>query len=76
MAGVVRMAGEDGCGAVELFGENQASQGVRYRERTKREQQLRAGAGGVGPTVGGSDGKKDVLRALIAARTEPGRESF
>jgi len=70
------MAGEDGGGAIELLGENEACESVREGERTEGEEKLGASAGEVGPAVGGSDGEEDVGAAFVAAGAEPGCKSF
>ncbi len=71
MAAVVGVACEDCTGAVELFGEDEAGQFVSHCDGTKGEQKGCGFAGGLGPSVGGSDGEDDVLRALVAASAEP-----
>ena len=76
VAGVVGVAGEDRACAVELLGEDEAREGVGEGEASEREQQGGAGAGCGRPTVGGADGKDDVLRALVAALAKPRCEGF
>jgi hypothetical protein len=75
MAGVVGMACQDCTGAVELFGEYEASEVVSQGDRAKREQEagLRLGNGMScrRPAVGGADSEDHVLNALVAAGTEP-----
>jgi hypothetical protein len=70
------VAGEDGGGAVELFGEDEAREGMGEGEGAEGEKQVGAGAGGVGPAVGRTDGEEDVGPAFIAAGAEPGGEGF
>lgn len=76
MPTVIRMTGEDGAGAVELLGEDEAGEGMSQSQGSKREQELSPRAGAFGPSAGRAHGKNDVLRALIAALGEPGGESF
>lgn len=68
------MAREDGEGAVDLLGKNDAGEGMGQGHGSKRESQLRAGKGGLRPAAGGSDGKDKMLHAGVAPRAEPGRE--
>ena len=70
------MTGEDGAGAVELLGEDEAGEGMSQSKGSKGEQELSPRAATIGPSAGRAHGKNDVLRALIAALREPGGESF
>lgn len=73
---MVGMACEDRTCAVELLGEDEARECVGEGEASEREQHGSAGAGGGRPTVGGADGKDDVLRALVTALAKPRCEGF
>ena len=76
VAGVVGVVGEDGEGAVDLLGEDDASQFVGQRDVAEGEDEAGAGAGGCGPTVGGADGEEEGLRAGVAQAAEVGGEFF
>ena len=76
MAGVVGMAGEDRAGAVELFGEDEAGDGVGESEGTEGEDGFRAQESVGGPAVGGTDGEGDVLNAVLAMSAKPGGEEL
>lgn len=76
VAGVVGVVGEDGGGAVELLGDDEAGEGVCEGQGAEGEQELGAWAGGGGPTVCRADGEEDVLDAVVAAGDEPGGEGF
>lgn len=70
------MSGEDGAGAVELLGEDEAGEGMSQSKGSKGEQELSPRAGTNGPSAGRAHGKNDVLSAVIAALGEPGGEGF
>jgi hypothetical protein len=76
VAGVVGVAGEDGEGSVDLFGENGAGEFVGKGDGAEREDESGAGAGGGGPAVGGADGEDDGLSAGVAEAAEVGGEGF
>ena len=76
MAGVVGVAGEDGEGAVDLFGEDGAGELVGEGDGAEGEDEGGAGAGGGGPAVGGADGEDDGLGAGVAQAAEVGGEVF
>ncbi len=61
------MSGEDGAGAVELLGEDEAGEGMSQSKGSKGEQELSPRAGTIGPSAGRAHCKNDVLSALIAA---------
>jgi len=70
------VAGEDGGGAVELFGEDEASDCVGVGEGAEREDEFGAEESVGGPAVGGADGEDDVLDAFLTTGSEPRREEF
>ena len=70
------MAGEDGEGAVELLGENDAGELVRQGDGAEGEQEIGAGAGLAGPTVGGTDGEDEIPRGGVAVAAEKRGEVF
>ena len=74
MAGVVGVAGEDGECAVELLGEDGSGEFVGQGDRAEGEQEIGAGAGRGGPSVGGADGEDDGLGAGVAEAAEVGGE--
>jgi len=57
------MAGEDGEGAIDLLGQNDAGEFVGESHRTKREERVGAEASGRRPSVGRSDGEDERLDA-------------
>src|ERR1039458_9644904 len=56
VAGMVRVAGEDGEGTVDLLGEDDASELMGQGNVTEREDEAGAGASGGWPAVVGADG--------------------
>ena len=74
MSGVVGVAGEDGGGAVDLLGENDAGELVGEGDASEGEEELRLLAGGGGPAVGGTDGEDETLGAVVAETAEAGGE--
>jgi len=64
------VAGEDGEGAVDLLGEDEAGEVVGQGDEAEGEQEVGAGAGQRGPAVGRADGEDDALRAGIAEADE------
>ena len=73
----VGVAGEDGGGAIELFGEDEAGDGVERGVKDPRREDGFGAEEGIGrPAVGGSDGKDDVLDAFLAVGTEPSGDEF
>lgn len=68
---MVRMAGEDGGGAVDLLGHDDASEGVCQGELPQREQEAGTRARCITPSAGRADGEDDVLRSFVAAGAEP-----
>lgn len=70
MAGVVGVTGEDGEGAVDLFGEDGAGEFVGQGDEAEREDKAGVAAGGVGPSVVGPDGEDYRLRAGVAETAE------
>src|SRR5580693_4257235 len=63
---MIRMAGKDGEGAVELLGHYQAGESVRHRHGAERKKEPCLPEGCVAPSVGGPDGEYEVLRTLGA----------
>jgi len=76
VAGVVRVAGEDGRGAIELFGENEPGERVRKCEGTERKQEMGSLAAFIRPAACRADGKDKALHPFVAALSEPGSECF
>jgi len=76
VAGVVGVAGEDGEGAVDLFGEDGAGEFVGQGDGAEGEDKAGAGAGGGGPSVRGADGEDDGLGAGVAEAAEVSGEFF
>lgn len=70
------MAGEDGAGAVDLFGEDDAGELVRQGHLAEGEKELRFGAGVFGPAIRGADGEENLLSAVVAELAEMGGEGF
>ena len=70
------MAGEDGEGAVELFGKDDAGEVVGEGDGAEGEKQAGSGASGGGPSVGGADGEDDGLCSGIAEAAEVGGKFF
>jgi hypothetical protein len=66
VSGVVGMPGQDGQGAVDLFGQYNAGELVRQGHAAEGKEKVGALACGRGPSVGGTDGKYEALGALIA----------
>jgi hypothetical protein len=66
------MTGEDGESAVELFGENYASEFVGQGYGAEGEQKIGAGTGLGGPSAGWTDGENEGLRAGVAQAAEEG----
>jgi len=76
MAGVVGMACENCKRPVDLFSEHEARESMRESEGAEGEEQGCAFARFVGPSVGRTDGKDDLLSAVIALAAEPFCERF
>jgi hypothetical protein len=74
VTGVVGVAGEDGEGAVELLGEDDAGQLVGQGDESEREEEVGPGAGGGGPAVGWTDGEDEALGAVVAEAAEASGE--
>jgi len=70
------MAGEDGAGAVELLGQDQAGEGMSEGEGPEGKEKLGPRPSGFRPPAGRAYRKDDVLGALIAPGPEPGSEGF
>ena len=70
------MAGEDGEGAVDLLGEDEAGEVVGQGDEAEGEQEVGAGAGQRGPAVSGTDGKDEVLRGGVAVAADECSEVF
>ena len=68
------MSGEDGEGAVELLGEDYAGELMREGDWAEREDEVGAGAGCGGPSVGRTDGEDEALRAGVAKAAKVGGE--
>ena len=60
------MSGEDGQGAVDLFGEDDASELVWQRDAAQRKKQVRALTGICGPAIRRADRENETLRPSIA----------
>ena len=72
VAGVVGVTGEDGEGAVDLFGEDGAGHFMRQGDVAERQDEAGACACGWGPAVGGTDGEDEGLCAGVAKAAEVG----
>ena len=68
------MTGENGEGAINLFGQHHAGEFVRHGERGERDFLLRAGAQFVGKTLGVAAEENQFARAAVAQVAEPARE--
>src|ERR1700728_3311462 len=68
---MIRMASEDGEGAIDLFGEDDTGQVVSHGHGAEREELRGTLPGFIGPAVGGTDGEDDELPALVALAAEP-----
>jgi hypothetical protein len=66
VAGVVGMAGEDGEGAVDLLGQDDACELVGEGDAAEGEQELGTSASYIRPAVGGPDGEDETLRPGVA----------
>jgi hypothetical protein len=73
---MIRVSGEDGEGAVDLFAEDDAGEFVGEGHGAEGEERCGALAGILGPAVGGTDGEDDELTALVALAAEPFGEGF
>ena len=60
------MSGEDGQCAIDLFGEDNASELVRQRDAAQRKKQVRTLTGIRGPAIRRTDSEDETLRAAIA----------
>jgi len=67
----IRMAGEDGEGAIDLFGEKDAGEFVRHRQRGKRNLQSGDGAQFVGKASGIATKKNQFAKTGVAMVPEP-----
>ena len=76
MACVVRMSSQNCTSAVELFGKDEAGEGVGHREGAEREKKPCPAAGVVAPAIGGADCEDELADALIALFADPGGEGF
>jgi len=70
------VAGEDGEGAVDLFGEDDLRELMRQGDAAEGEEEVGAGAGGVGPTVGRADGEDEALGSGVAVPPDGSGELF
>lgn len=70
------MAGEDGEGAVDLLGQDDACQLVGEGDAAEGEQKVGASASHVGPSVGGADGEDEMLRPGVAKMADGLGELF
>ena len=74
MTAVIRMPGQNGAGAVELFGEDDAGEFMGEGDGAEGEEEVGAGAGGGGPAISGADGEEELLDAAVAEGAEVGCE--
>lgn len=63
---MVRVAGQDGQGAVDLLGKHNPGELVRQGHWTEGKEKIGAPPCGGRPTIGGTDGEYQALSALIA----------
>src|SRR5271156_5212177 len=70
----IRMAGEDGEGAINLLGEEHAREFVRHGQRRERDFLFGAGAQFRGETFGVAAEEDEFARAAVAQIAEPARE--
>jgi hypothetical protein len=68
------MAGEDGEGAIELFGEEDAGEFVRHGESGERKLHVRLATEVVGKTFGVAAEEDEFAGAAVAEVTEPASE--
>jgi len=68
---MIRVAAEDGKGAVDLFAEDDAGELVGQSHGAEGEMLGGAAARGGGPAVSGADGEDEELAALVALAAEP-----
>jgi len=73
---MIRVAGEDGEGTVDLFAEYDAGEFVGEGHGAEGKPLRGAFAGVFRPAVGGTDGEDDELAALVALAAEPLGEGF
>ena len=71
VAAVVRVPSQNCKCPIDLFGQYQPGERVGQRERSQREQQSGSFTGRIRPSVRRTDGKGNVLRALVAANPQP-----
>lgn len=71
---MVGVSGEDGGGAVELLGEDDAGELVGEGEAAEGEEEVGALVGGGGPAVGGTDGEDEALGSVVAEAADAGSE--
>ena len=74
VAAVVGVSSENCTCAIDLFGGDEPCEFMGECDGAKREQKLGVGACGIGPSVGGTDGEDQMLRAVVAPGAEPGGE--
>jgi hypothetical protein len=74
MSRVVRVAGQDGQGAIDLFGKHNPGELVRQGHWTEGKEKVGSLSCGRGPTVGGTDGEHQTLSALITDASNARRE--
>lgn len=70
------MAGEDGEGTVDLFGQHNARKLVRQCNAAKGEHKARSCARFFRPAVGRTDGKDDPLRTGVPQTANSGSQLF
>ena len=76
MTCVIRVARENCKCPVELLGHNQSRKGMSHGKRPQRKQKLGLCSGCRRPTVGWPDCENNILRALVAQRSEPCGKRF
>src|SRR6185437_10214304 len=73
---VIGVTGEDGDGAVDLLGENDARQAVRQGHGRQRQHEIGLGRSRKPKTVGAADKEGETLRTAVAKLGEALREAF
>ena len=70
------MAGENSGGTVDLLRQYDAGKLMGEGDAAEGDEQLGSLAGGIGPSVGGTDGEEEALGAVVAEVADAGGEVF
>ncbi len=70
------MSSQNCTGPVQLFGEDEAGEGVRHGQGPEGEEELSAAAGLFAPSVCGTDREDNLARSLVPPLPNPRREAL